>query len=209
MQDASLWRLVFIHAFCDCLEGYFLGTKQYYVWDFLDLPRPRHKFKFPRNIAAGTTDLGYWVQNLSTSFSYNSRKFISVVLLEFVACLVVLKTFSVSHTFLFWHQGAILDLWPLKHLIRVMRRHDLTKNIARIANAVHCHSWWSGNKDCHEFRFSIVRIVISVSIVTSLQDCLVSQLWAHIAAHNSNAIHNCERTTVDSKKVDKLIPSTK
>ena len=54
------------------------------------------------------------------------------------------------------------------------------------------------NKDCHEFRFSIVRIVISVSIVTSLQDCLVSQLWAHIAAHNSNATHNCERTTVDS-----------
>ena len=28
------------------------------------------------------------------------------------------------------------------------------------------------NKDCHEFRFSIVRIVISVSNVTSLQDCL-------------------------------------
>ena len=53
------------------------------------------------------------------------------------------------------------------------------KNIARIANAVHCHTWLSGNKDCHEFRFSIVRIVISVSIATSLQDCLVSQnlLW--------------------------------
>ena len=46
-------------------------------------------------------------------------------------------------------------------------------NIARIANAVHCHSWLSGNKDCHEFRFSIVRIVISVSIFTSLQDCLL------------------------------------
>ena len=44
-------------------------------------------------------------------------------------------------------------------------------NIARIANAVQCHSWLSGNKDCHQFRFSIVRIVISVSIVTSLQDC--------------------------------------
>ena len=44
-------------------------------------------------------------------------------------------------------------------------------NIARIANAVQCHSWLSGNKDCHEFRFSILRIVISVSIVTSLQDC--------------------------------------
>ena len=45
-------------------------------------------------------------------------------------------------------------------------------NIARIANAVQCHNWLSGNKDCHEFRFSIVRIVISVSNVTSLQDCL-------------------------------------
>ena len=31
----------------------------------------------------------------------------------------------------------------------------------------------SGNKDCHEFRFLIVRIVISVSNVTSLQDCLL------------------------------------
>ena len=44
-------------------------------------------------------------------------------------------------------------------------------NIARIANAVHCHSWLSGNKDCHEFRFIIVRIVISVSNVTNLFDC--------------------------------------
>ena len=40
-------------------------------------------------------------------------------------------------------------------------------NIARIANAVQCHSWLSGNKYCHEFRFSIVRIVISVSNVTN------------------------------------------
>ena len=30
------------------------------------------------------------------------------------------------------------------------------QNIARIANAVHCHSWFSGNNDCHEFRFSIL-----------------------------------------------------
>ena len=33
-----------------------------------------------------------------------------------------------------------------------------TKNIARIANAVQCHNRLSGNKDCHEFRFSIVCI---------------------------------------------------
>ena len=36
-------------------------------------------------------------------------------------------------------------------------------NIARIANAVHCHNLLSDYKDCHEFRFSIVRIVISVT----------------------------------------------
>ena len=41
-------------------------------------------------------------------------------------------------------------------------------NIARIANAVQCHSSLSGNKDCHEFRFSIVKIVISVSNVSSV-----------------------------------------
>jgi hypothetical protein len=29
----------------------------------------------------------------------------------------------------------------------------------------------SDNKDCHKFRFSIVRIVASVSIVTNPQDC--------------------------------------
>ena len=39
-------------------------------------------------------------------------------------------------------------------------------NIARIANVVQCHSLLSGNRDCHEFRVSIVRIVFSVSNVT-------------------------------------------
>ena len=52
----------------------------------------------------------------------------------------------------------------------------LYKNIARIANAVHCHSQLSGNKGCQEFGFSIVGIANSVSNVTSLQDCLASQL---------------------------------
>ena len=37
------------------------------------------------------------------------------------------------------------------------------ENIARIANAVQCHNLLSDYKDCHEFRFSIVRIVISVT----------------------------------------------
>ena len=40
------------------------------------------------------------------------------------------------------------------------------ENIARIVNAVHCHSKLSGYRDCHEFRFSIVSIVINVSNVT-------------------------------------------
>ena len=59
--------------------------------------------------------------------------------------------------------------------IRAQKRRQ-KRNIARIANAVHCHSLLSDNNDCHEFRFSTVRIAISVSNVTSLQDCLVSQL---------------------------------
>ena len=41
------------------------------------------------------------------------------------------------------------------------------KNIARIVNAVQFHSLLSGNKDCHGFRLSIFRIVISVSNVPS------------------------------------------
>ena len=43
----------------------------------------------------------------------------------------------------------------------------LEKNIARIANAVQCHSWLSRNKKCHEFTFSIVRIVISAETIKS------------------------------------------
>ena len=46
---------------------------------------------------------------------------------------------SVSHWwyFYFWHiKDDTRDLWPLRHLIRVIRKHDLTTNIARIANAV-------------------------------------------------------------------------
>ena len=50
-------------------------------------------------------------------------------------------------------------------------------NIARIVNAVQFHSLLSGNKDYHEFRFSIVRIVINVSKVTSLQDCSEIGRW--------------------------------
>ena len=66
-----------------------------------------------------------------------------------------------------------------------IQKSKVKSNIARIANAVHCHSLLSGNKNCHEFRVSIVRIVISVSNVTSLQDCLGPQVCAPIDAYNS------------------------
>ena len=53
-------------------------------------------------------------------------------------------------------------LWGPPRLLVMIQRQN--KNIARIANAVHCHTLLSG----HEFRFSIVRIVISVLIVIGL-----------------------------------------
>ena len=61
----------------------------------------------------------------------------------------------------------LFDLdWTVSHSVTDLLRLGIW-NIARIANAVHCYSWLSGNKDCHEFRFSIV---ISVSNVTSPLD---------------------------------------
>ena len=66
------------------------------------------------------------------------------------------------------------------------------KNIARIANAVQCHNQLSGNKDCHEFGFSIVRIVISGSIITSLQDCLVLQKTILQTCDNRDTDYNSQ-----------------
>ena len=72
-------------------------------------------------------------------------------------------------------------------------------NIARIANAAQCHSLLSGNKDCHEFRFLIVRIVISVSNVTSLQDCLNVKNYCQNCQHFSKLskltkiVKNCQK----------------
>ena len=91
-----------------------------------------------------------------------------------------------------WWEVAIQKLFQiaLRNLrIQNIQKLFKIKNIARIANAVHCHFWLSGNKDCHEFRFSIVGIVISVSIVTSLLDCfkncqnchVFSSLWSNIS----------------------------
>ena len=59
----------------------------------------------------------------------------------------------------------------------------VSENIARIANAVQCHNKLSGNKDCHEYSFSIVRIVIRVSSVTCNQ-CLNCQVSGHKISTN-------------------------
>ena len=77
---------------------------------------------------------------------------------------------NMNPVFLFPYQ--CVDRLVLEFTWFPWKERDQIKNIARIANAVQCHNQLSGNKDCHEFRFSIVRIVISVSNVTSLQDCL-------------------------------------
>ena len=66
----------------------------------------------------------------------------------------------------------------------LLQTAELKVNIARIANAVQCHNQLSDNKDCHDFRFSIVRIVISVSNVTSLRIVFVSVV---------NNYHNCHK----------------
>ena len=80
---------------------------------------------------------------------------------------------------------AVIIIMMVILVILMKMKTKMIENIARIANAVHCHSLLSGNKSCHEFMVSIVRIVISVSNVTSLQDCLGPQVFAPIAAHNS------------------------
>ena len=59
--------------------------------------------------------------------------------------------------------------------LRISKMRNNMRKHHKNCECCHCHSWLSGNKDCHELRFSIVRIVISISIVTSLQYCLVSQ----------------------------------
>ena len=62
--------------------------------------------------------------------------------------------------FLYIHKPK--QLWKLSKLIT----NGTDKgNIARIANALQCPV--SDNKDCHEFRFSIVRIVNNFSNVKS------------------------------------------
>ena len=50
-------------------------------------------------------------------------------------------------------------------------------NIARIVNAVQYHSKLLRNKDCHEFKISIVRILNSVSLLWNLWEALWLSMW--------------------------------
>ena len=92
-----------------------------------------------------------WNQFLPTGHrSHNSQNFCELIL-------VFLWPYLVKEILLF---SGHLFTSKLFHKSNVW-------NITRIASAVWCH-YWSGHKDCHEFRFSIVRSVISVSKVKSL-----------------------------------------
>ena len=62
-----------------------------------------------QNIAIGTTDPGYWVHNLSKSFSWSSTKLISVVLLELAA--IHLHWLQIWQ--IWWRYLSQLQTWPL------------------------------------------------------------------------------------------------
>ena len=71
-----------------------------------------------------------------------------------------------------WLEELCVVVEPHCWLLRIqLESCPAVENIARIANAVQCHNLLSDNKDGHGFRFSIVRIVISVSNVTSSCSC--------------------------------------
>ena len=94
----------------------------------------------------------------------------------FMSYLTFFNVHAILQYFLHFSQkGKLLD-WTNTRLtglnaVFALKTPQYYGNIARIANAVQCHNWLSDNKDCHGFRFSIIRIVISVSKVTSLWDC--------------------------------------
>ena len=78
----------------------------------------------------------------------------------------------------------------------------MSLNIARIGNAVYCHSWLSGNKDCHEFRFSIVRIVIVCRQFLPLSATLSAQVqldWQGREILGENAAQRWAATFSNSK----------
>ena len=94
------------------------------------------------------------VKSFTQVLDYNDRRLSHVLL----ACLPLLSLRSGLHKYssLCPFNLSALSYW----------------NIARIANAVQCHSILSVNTDCHESRFSMVIIVISVLNVTSHKGCI-------------------------------------
>ena len=89
------------------------------------------------------------------------------------------------------------DQAEIKMFLKIPEMFD--KNITRIVNAVQCHSWLSDNKDCHDFRFSIVRILIRVSNVTNVSRIV----FAIVSCQNKLSVvkiaqiyfffHNCKQ----------------
>ena len=98
-------------------------------------------------------------------------------------------TFAQSVTF-FPYIPSTQSVWTALFLCRGFSNTESKKHGAQELR-IHCHSWLSGNKDYQAFRFSIVRIVISVSIVKSLQNCrcnclfgsghAFSSLWSNVS----------------------------
>ena len=90
------------------------------------------------------------------------------------------KNIKYKISFLFWSWqrqlfGEGVDSTSGTHITKEQTYFSsifLTTRQTNMLPTVQCHSKLSGNTDCHEFRFSIVRHVISVSNGASLhQDC--------------------------------------
>ena len=103
-------------------------------------------------------------------------------------CLMCSKTTKVG---MVWFEFGIVNQWMNKSISKVgIVLLGQLKNISRSANAVQCHNWLSGTKDCHEFRFSIVRTVrtvitvITVSNVTNLKIVKIAKIVLKIVIKN-------------------------
>ena len=68
-----------------------------------------------------------------------------------------------------WNNWKTLEVQIMTAEVALNSRQprNLYQKIGSLNRVAKCHIFYTGNKDCHEFRFSIVRIVISVSNITS------------------------------------------
>ena len=73
-----------------------------------------------------------------------------------------------------WNNWKTLEVQIMTAEVALNSRQprNLYQKIGSLNRVAKCHIFYTGNKDCHEFRFSIVRIVINVSNATSIWDCL-------------------------------------